>query len=208
VYLPLYFQVVHKLSVSEAGFALIPLSVMTTPGSMLSGRSMMYLRHYKWSSVIGASIAIASVFALVLWPAMPLYGVIAMLVLIGFGAGTVYPVATVAIQNAAPPRHLGTATGTINFFRALASTLGVAIMGAILLGHLGATVQRGGIGIEVLTQASAGSFDMAGMFRWVFAAAAIFLALALAAILLMEERPLRGPASARAPAQAPTAPAE
>jgi hypothetical protein len=46
------------------------------------------------------------------------------------------------------------------------------------------------------------------MFRWVFAAAAIFLALALAAILLMEERPLRGPASARAPAQAPTAPAE
>jgi EmrB/QacA subfamily drug resistance transporter len=208
VYLPLYFQVVHKLSVSEAGFALIPLSVMTTPGSILSGRSMMYLRHYKWSSVIGAGIAIASVFALVLWPAMPLYGVIAMLVLIGFGAGTVYPVATVAIQNAAPPRHLGTATGAINFFRALASTLAVAIMGAILLGHLGATVQRGGTGIEVLTQAAAGSFDMAGMFRWLFAAAAIFLALALAAILLMEERPLRGPARARAPAQAPTAPAE
>src|SRR5262245_47447486 len=45
VYMPLYFQVVHKLSATEAGLALIPIVVMTTPGSMLSGRSMMYLRH-------------------------------------------------------------------------------------------------------------------------------------------------------------------
>ena len=41
--MPLYFQVVHKLSASDAGLALIPIVVMTTPGSMLSGRAMMYL---------------------------------------------------------------------------------------------------------------------------------------------------------------------
>jgi EmrB/QacA subfamily drug resistance transporter len=208
VYMPLYFQVVHGLSVSEAGFALIPITVMTTPGSMLAGRSMMYLRHYKATSIIGAAIAIASLFTLVLWPGMSLHGVIIALVLIGFGAGTVYPVATVAIQNAVPVRHLGTATGTMNFFRALASTLAVAIMGAILLGHLGATLQRGSVGIEVLTQATGGPFNMAGVFRWLFAAADIFFALALAAVLLMEERPLRSEASAHVPLQPPPAPAE
>src|SRR5215472_16106607 len=63
VYMPLYFQVVHKLSATEAGLALIPIVVMTTPGSMLSGRSMMYLRHYKISATAGAIIAIASVTA-------------------------------------------------------------------------------------------------------------------------------------------------
>src|SRR5436305_1821298 len=47
VYMPLYLQVVHKLSATDAGLALIPVVVMTTPGSMLSGRAMMYLRHYK-----------------------------------------------------------------------------------------------------------------------------------------------------------------
>jgi hypothetical protein len=121
----------------------------------------------------------------------------------------VYPVATVAIQNAVPAQHVGTATGTMNFFRALASTLAVAIMGAILLGHLGATLQRGGVGIEVLTQGGSGAFNMAAVFRWVFAAADVFLALALAGILRMEERPLRGPATASVPAQAPpAAPAE
>jgi hypothetical protein len=60
----------------------------------------------------------------------------------------------------------------------------------------------------VLTQAAGGDFNMARVFRWVFAAADILLALALAAVLLMEERPLRGPASGPMAAQAPAAPAE
>src|SRR5712691_10581965 len=78
-----------------------------------------------------------------MWPAMPLHGVIIALMLIGFGAGTVYPVATVSIQNAVPAHQVGTATGAMNFFRALASTLAVAIMGTILLAGLGATPERG-----------------------------------------------------------------
>ena len=194
VYMPLYFQVVHKLTATEAGLALIPIVVMTTPGSMLSGRSMMYLRRYKLSAIVGAIIAIASITALVVWPGMPLYGVIVALTLIGFGVGTVYPVATVSIQNAVPVYQVGTATGAMNFFRALASTLAVAIMGAILLAGLGATPERG-TGVELLVEtAGAAGVDLAAVFRWVFAAADVFLIAALAAVLLMEERPLRGPA--------------
>src|SRR5256886_13316300 len=84
VYMPFYFQVVHKLSATEAGLALIPIVVMTTPGSMLSGQSMMYLRHYKVPAIGGAIIAITSVTALAIQPAMPLYAVIIALTLIGF----------------------------------------------------------------------------------------------------------------------------
>jgi EmrB/QacA subfamily drug resistance transporter len=210
VYMPLYFQVVHKLSATEAGLALIPIVVMTTPGSMLSGRSMMHLRRYKISAIVGATIAIATVTVLCLRPAMPLYGVIVALTLIGFGAGTVYPVATVSIQNAVPAHQVGTATGAMNFFRALASTLAVAIMGAILFAGLGATPERG-TGVELLVEtAGAAGIDMASVFRFVFVAADIFLIAALAAVLLMEERPLRGPAPSAPPVspEAPPAPAE
>jgi sugar phosphate permease len=195
VYMPLYFQVVHKLSAAEAGLALIPLVVMTTPGSMVSGRSMMHLRRYKVSAIVGAILAIASVAVLIVWPGIPLYGVVIALTLIGFGVGTVYPVATVSIQNAVPAHQVGTATGAMNFFRALASTLAVAVMGAILLAGLGATPQRG-TGV-----------DMTAVFRWVFVAADIFLVAALVAVLLMEERPLRGPATTASP-EPPPAPAE
>jgi hypothetical protein len=211
IYMPLYFQVVHKLSATDAGIALIPIVLMTTPGSMLSGRSMMYLRRYKVSAIAGASLAIASVTALVIWPGMSLSGVVVALTLIGFGAGTVYPVATVSIQNAVPMHQVGTATGAMNFFRALASTLAVAIMGAILLGALGATPERGGAGVEQLVaSAGAAGLDMAAMFRWVFVAADIFVVAALAAVLVMEQRPLRGPASSATPvpSEPPPAPAE
>jgi predicted MFS family arabinose efflux permease len=208
VYMPLYFQVVHKLSATDAGVALIPIVLMTTPGSMLSGRSMMYLRRYKVSAIAGGTLAIASMTALALWPAMPLYGVVIVLTLIGFGAGTVYPVATVSIQNAVPVHQVGTATGAMNFFRALASTLAVAIMGAILLAALGATPERGATGVERLVEtAGAAGIDMAAVFRWVFMAADAFLIAALAAVLVMEQRPLRGPATSPAP-EAPPAPAE
>lgn len=207
IYMPLYFQVIHKLSASEAGFALIPIVVMTTPGSMLSGRSMMYLRRYKVSAIGGGIIAIVSVSALVLWPAMPLSGVIAALTFIGFGVGTIYPIATVSIQNAVARHRVGTATGAMNFFRALASTLAVAIMGAILLSGVGAVPERGS-GVEwLVTSASQAGIDMAAVFRWVFVASDIFLALALIGVLLMEERPLHGPATA-APSQASPEPAE
>jgi MFS family permease len=210
VYMPLYFQLAHGLSATQAGLALIPIVVMTTPGSMLSGRSMMYLNHYKVTAIGGAIIAIASLTVLAIWPAMPLYGVIVALTLIGFGAGTVYPIATVSVQNAVPAHQVGTATGAMNFFRALASTLAVAIMGAILLSALGAAPERG-TGVELMVEtASAAGIDIAMVFRFVFLAADGFLLAALAAVLLMEERPLRGPATRSPPAstEAPPAPAE
>ncbi len=210
VYMPLYFQLAHGLSATQAGLALIPIVVMTTPGSMLSGRSMMYLNHYKVTAIGGAIIAIASVTVLAIWPAMPLYGVIVALTLIGFGAGTVYPVATVSIQNAVPVHQVGTATGAMNFFRALASTLAVAVMGAILFSALGATPERS-TGVELLVEsASAAGIDIAMVFRFVFLAADAFVLAAFIAVLLMEERPLRGPATtqSRASTEAPPAPAE
>src|SRR5262245_196542 len=210
VFMPLYVQLAHGLSATQAGLALIPIVVMTTPGSMLSGCSMMYLNHYKVTAIIGAIIAIASVTVLAIWPAMPLYGVIVALTFIGFGAGTVYPVATVSIQNAVPAHQVGTATGAMNFFRALASTLAVAIMGAILLTALGATPERG-TGVELLAQtASTAGIDIAMVVRFVFLAADGFVLAAFAAVLLMEERPLRGPAARppRASTEAPPAPAE
>jgi EmrB/QacA subfamily drug resistance transporter len=210
VYMPFYFQAVHRLSASEAGFALIPIVATTTPGAMLSGQSMMYLRHYKVSAIAGVIIAIAGVATLAAWPDMSLKGVMIALTLIGFGVGTVYPVMTVSIQNAVPAHQIGTATGAMNFFRALASALAVAIMGAILLAGLGAAPERG-TGVELLVE-SAGSagVDFLVVFRWIFIAADGFLVLALMAILRMEERPLRGPSGKAVPVstEATPAPAE
>jgi EmrB/QacA subfamily drug resistance transporter len=210
VYMPFYFQAVHGLSASDAGLALIPIVLMTPPGSIVSGQTMMRLRHYKISAIVGACLTVVAVTALAIWPTMPLWGVVLVLTAVGFGAGTVYPTATISIQNAVPVHQVGTATGAMNFFRALGSTLAVAIMGTILLAGAGATVDRAGGGDLAAAMAGASGLQLVEVFRWLFIAADAFLVVALIALLQLEERPLRGPATqpVSASREPPPAPAE
>jgi Na+/melibiose symporter-like transporter len=201
IYMPLYYQLVHALTPTQAGAALIPIIVFTTPGSMLSGRAMMHLTHYKISPYIGMSLGTLAVAALTWWPAMPLGWAIFATSLIGLGVGTVFPIATVSIQNAVHRHDVGTATGTMNFFRALGSALAVAIMGAILLAGLGITPERGGVGLEVAA-VDVGAAGVASVFRFVFAAALVASVLTVIALVMMEERPLGGPVRKETPAPA------
>src|SRR5215813_12510232 len=59
IFVPLYFELVHGLSATESGIALIPLA-LTTPGSLLSGQAMLYWRHYKLAPVIGLVCALVA----------------------------------------------------------------------------------------------------------------------------------------------------
>ncbi len=211
IYMPLYFQIVHRLSPTQAGAALIPVIVLTTPGSMLAGRAMMHLNHYKLASYVGMGATTLAVATLVAWPAMSLTAAIVATGVVGFGVGTVFPTATVSIQNAVGRHEVGTATGAMNFFRALVSALVVAIMGAILLAGLGVTPERGGVGAEMAVSSAAGAgAAVAEVFRFAFLAALAFAVLAMIAVILLEERPLRGPTVESPPvtSDAPPQPAE
>jgi EmrB/QacA subfamily drug resistance transporter len=190
IYVPLYFELVHKLSASESGIALIPLA-LTTPGSIISGRVMLYWRRYKWAPIIGLICSLAALGFLAWRPDMPLLYAMAAMCVVGTAIGMVYPVTTVSIQNAVPHHQVGVAMGALNFFRALAAALAVAVMGAIVLTGLGAAPGRG-TGSLVAMNVTAVSPEVALVFRWVFVSALIFLALSLLFLILMEERPLRG----------------
>ncbi|MEA3023085.1 MAG: hypothetical protein QOK01_1937, partial [Alphaproteobacteria bacterium] len=190
VFAPFYYQLVHDMSVTTSGLFLIPIAVMTTPGSILAGRAMMHFLHYKRVSLVCMCFAIAATAYLAWRPAASPYVVMVALGVIGLGVGSVFPLATVCIQNAVAPYQMGTATGVMNFFRALCASLVVAIMGAIVLAGFGVAPDRGR-GAQALI-AGAASGDAANVFRWVFVAAAAFLAVGLLALIRLPERPLRG----------------
>jgi MFS family permease len=204
IYMPLYYQVVHHLTATQSGLALIPVIVLTTPGSMMSGRAMMYLNHYKISPYFGMTLTILAAAALAIWPAMPLGWAIFATALIGFGGGSVFPIATVCVQNAVNRHDMGTATGAMNFFRALTAAVVVAIMGAILLAGLGISGGRGSVGVEVSVGNPADTgIVVAEVFRYVFISALITSIGAFIAVILLEERPLSGPARKSEPAPVP-----
>jgi MFS family permease len=149
-----------------------------TLGSMMAGRLMSRIDHYKWVSIIGLPLGIAAVVAFAIWPGdLSLLEVMALLALAGAGMGPMYPTTTLMIQNAVPAHQFGVATGTLAFFRQLGGAIIVAIFGAIVLGGMDA-------GTAALITIA---------FRWVFIAAAVFLGIAFVAMLFIEEHPLRGP---------------
>lgn len=198
IFTPLYFEVVHKLSATDSGLALIPLA-LTTPGSLISGRAMLYGKHYKWVPMVGLSCSLL-VLAILVWnPAISLVQSIAILGVVGTAIGMTYPVTTVSIQNAVTQHQVGVAMGAMNFFRSLTSAFAVAVMGAIILAGFGATPERGTSVSALAEVVGAQGADVAGVFRWVFLAAMVFLALSLLGLALMEERPLRGTTTADPP---------
>jgi len=203
VYIPLYNETIQKLSASDSGLLLIPIIAMTTPGSMLAGRAMLYMHRYKWVAVVGIIATILAISALIIYPRMPIWGVALVLTVVGTGIGTSYPITTVSIQNAIEQHQLGVAMGAMNFFRALNSSLVVALMGAIVLASLGTAPVRGVGAEQVAATALARGLDLAQMFSYVFAVGAVFLILGLISLLLMEERVLRGPVSSQPEPPAP-----
>jgi EmrB/QacA subfamily drug resistance transporter len=204
IFVPLYFEVVLHLSASQSGLALIPLMGATVAFSTVSGRLMMHIAHYKRAPLIGLTIAILTLAALAIWPAsMPTGLVLLLLAVVGSGLGTVFPISTVCMQNAVTQHQMGVATGAANFFRALASALVVAVLGAIVLGGLGGVT---GMSVEMLARA-ASAHELANAFRFVFMACALVLGFGMAFLIAMEERGLKGPATTSPAATAPTAPA-
>jgi EmrB/QacA subfamily drug resistance transporter len=184
IYLPVYFQSARGMSTTESGFGLLPLMVGTVIGAIVAGQLMGRIVHYKRVPVIGLFFATLGALSLTLWAdAMPLALFAIILAMISIGLGTVLPTTTVAIQNAVEMHQMGTATGTVNFFRQLASAVTVAVFGALL--------NASGVNEAPLDPVAS---VPAGDFRPIFAATTAGFVIALVFMLWMKEKPLRSDA--------------
>jgi EmrB/QacA subfamily drug resistance transporter len=196
VFVPLYFEGILGLSASQSGLALVALMASTVVGATLAARVMHHFDRYKWVATAGLGLSAAAMALLAAFPTgLGLAGVEALLTVAGLGMGTIYPISTVAVQNAVPPHQLGTTTGVLNFFRSLGGAIAVAAFSAIFFAFLSADVSPASLEQAVLEGAHAGA-DFGPVFRAVFGAAAVALFLSFLAMAAMEERPLRRQADA------------
>jgi len=196
IYVPLYLELVLGASPSVSGTALIAFTAGTVIGAFAAGRSLGRSRRYMRLPMAGLGIGIASLVVMAAMPtALTLAAVCCLLALCGAGIGPMYPVTTVLSQNAVLPHQFGIVTGTLNFFRLLGGTIIVAGLGAIILTKVDAS---GGVAaLDRLAKSGVvPDADFSSVFSWVFIATASCLLMALVCLAGIEERPLRGPASA------------
>lgn len=194
IFMPLYCQTVLGLSASLSGLVLIAYMGGATLASLVSTRFVVRMQRYMRVPLGGLVIGIAALVTLAVNAAgHPIGLVVALMFVLGCGLGPMYPVSTIVMQNAVKAHHLGTATGTLNFFRTLGGAIVVAVFGAIVLG--GAAAGPAPLTLDKLV---AGHGDLGPAFHWVFIAAALCLAISFCCLLGVEEQPLHGPVHAAA----------
>jgi len=191
-YLPIYMELNYGLSASQSGLSLIPFMSGTVVGAIIAGRFMAKSQHYKRPAYVGLVFSVLGLGLLATF--QHTLGLMLMEILIAglsVGLGTVFPITTVAIQNAVSAHQMGTVTGVMGFFRSLGGALIVALFGAVLfsqLPNLAALEEQTGFKLADIVA----SGDIHTAFRPLFALAAVVLAIALAAFHQMPEKVLRG----------------
>jgi EmrB/QacA subfamily drug resistance transporter len=179
IFLPVYLQNIVGMQPSTAGLSVLMLAVMLNISAGVTGTILPRREHYKTIPIVGLLLAIAAVLALA-WRAhnVTLLEFEALLFLIGVGFGTLPPLAATALQNNVSIHTFGSAVATMQFSRNLYATMIVAVFGALVL------VGAGPAGAAATAQYSVGGFVR------VFIAVAVSFAVALAAVVLMKEKPL------------------
>ncbi len=132
VYLPLFLQTVNGASPTGSGLQMLPLMLGVLVTSIGSGLLISKFGRYKVFPVTGTAVM-----AVALWlfsrmgPDTPIGVSSAYMLVLGLGLGMVMQVLVIAVQNAVPYEHLGTATSAATFFRSIGGSFGVAVFGAI-----------------------------------------------------------------------------
>ncbi|MBV8968573.1 MAG: MFS transporter [Verrucomicrobia bacterium] len=188
VYLPLYFEGLLHLAPDLAGLSLVPLMGLTVVGAAWSGVTAARVKQYKRIALAGLVLAVASLGVTTLFVGRLNYWALeSLLGVVGLGTGTLFPITTVSVQNAAEPRDLGVTTGVLTFLRSLGAALGVAILGTVFLacGVLGLGEQSNQAGIN------ASPVALIHGFTWAFLLANGLLIASWICLWRMKELPWR-----------------
>jgi len=130
IYLSFFVQGVLAISPTHAGYVTMPMSICMVITSAISGALISKTGKYKRFALIGMPIMLAGMIIMVLMNSVWM-AVLAMVVF-GLGLGLGMPVFSLIIQNAVPHKELGAATATMQLFRNLGGTIGIAVMGTVL----------------------------------------------------------------------------
>jgi EmrB/QacA subfamily drug resistance transporter len=190
VFVPLFMQGALGDSATSSGLVLAPLMLAMVLTSAGSGHIITRTGRYRWALlsgpvVMGAGFAMLSALDV---HSTRLQATLAMIV-VGLGLGLLLQNLVLVIQNAVPSRHMGAVTGVAQLSRSLGNTVGVSVMGAILLAGLPA---GGGLGTIAGVEGAPGDgATLADALHPVFVLGLPLMAVTLCLVALIPEVPLR-----------------
>jgi len=132
VYIPLFAQLVQGVSATKSGTIMTPLMIGLISASAISGQIIARTGRYKPNAVFGASLMVLSLLWLSFITAGTSSGkLMVQMICLGVSLGFLMPVFNIAVQNAFDRSKLGVVTATIQMFRSVGGTVGIALLGVV-----------------------------------------------------------------------------
>ncbi len=137
-FLAIYLQDLLGFSPLETGVRFLPTTIVIVIAAPIAGRVADRIGS-RWPMVLGLAITSVSLYLFAQMTASTTYSdLLLAFILLGLGIGmTMSPMSTAAM-NAVAVDKAGVASGTLQMFRMMGGTIGVAATGAIFQGKLGA----------------------------------------------------------------------
>lgn len=141
LYLTQFNQQVFGATPTQSGLMLLPMMAGLMIASIGSGQIISRTGRYKIFMQVGIVLAATMIGLLTtLSPETPYWHEAVIMFGLGLGLGLVMPVLNIAVQGEFPQKELGVATSSVQLFRGLGSTVGIAIFGAMLTAGLTANL--------------------------------------------------------------------
>ena len=134
IYIPYFVQGILGQSATTSGAVTVPMTIAIMITSNIIGvfateKSTLF----RFLMIVAFALAAVGLFLLSTMEASTSYmAVIIYMVVLGSGIGFTMPVTNTNVQNAAPIEQLAAATGAVQFFRTIGSTIGTAVFGTIM----------------------------------------------------------------------------
>lgn len=133
LFISLFVQVVLGQSASSSGAITTPLALGVVFANIMTGQFIGRVGYLKLPLISGSIIGLIGVGLLTtLNASSPLWSVTLYMVVLGLGLGQVMPSMTIVVQESVQRRDLGAGISTVQFFRAIGSTVGVALIGTVV----------------------------------------------------------------------------
>ncbi|MER8161209.1 MDR family MFS transporter [Streptomyces sp. NPDC094472] len=211
VFLSQYFQVSLGKSATVAGLMSLPMILGLLVSSTVAGQLISTTGKWKVYLVAGAAVMTVGLGLLSTIGADTHFGLLSLyMAVLGVGVGMLMQNLVLAAQNDVPAAELGAATSVVSFFRSMGGTIGTSVLGAILANRvtdeITKTLKETGAPAGAGQSAGHGVPDMSTLpapMRAIvehaygvatgdlFLVATPFALLALIAVLLIKEKPLK-----------------
>ena len=144
MYLPLFMQGVVGDSAAASGVVITPMMLGFMTSSIVGGQLLSRTGRYKYLALTGFAVATLGMFLLSRMDAGATDAlVVRNMVVTGLGLGSLMSLFTIVVQNAFAIERVGQVTASLQCFRSIGGTIGLALIGTVMSNRFAGALRAG-----------------------------------------------------------------